>query len=449
MPFQSEKQRRFLHANHPEIAQRWERDYANGGILDITGDEEITTDDGNDIELTDYNAAFDDPKDLSAGVKTLFQAKDGGSYAIQGGVKNYKNSKMISVPKDWKSSPNHPDTELAYITKPEKDLLVKADLHNSLDGSVNKGPEGIISLNGWGDKDEGFADKSHGGGEKYSQPTYHHSVDTPDQKVAQKSIDEDKRKAELKNLIETGPGSDVEKYDTWEQKFQDIPGALDFKSPQHNPYKSKTNVDYTKSVYEESLANQKAKLKSWGLQQLIPLGIMIAMGVPLNLALKAFPKTISLSKNDIITLVKHSLPVAKAKKEYIAALENHKGGLLGQVDINNPNEMKSKIGTQISDITNEINNLTKTPDDDDTGGDGPVLPPQLGGPSTEEMATEYQDDWYGAIKEKQAQQKAFKEKIESEKLAREGNPIVSGTETDIIALRNSGGLANLFRVKNQ
>ena len=32
MPFQSEKQRRFLHANHPEIAKRWERDYANGGI---------------------------------------------------------------------------------------------------------------------------------------------------------------------------------------------------------------------------------------------------------------------------------------------------------------------------------------------------------------------------------------------------------------------------------
>ena len=47
MPFQSEKQRRYLHANHPEIAKRWEREYSNGGILDITGDEEITTDDGN------------------------------------------------------------------------------------------------------------------------------------------------------------------------------------------------------------------------------------------------------------------------------------------------------------------------------------------------------------------------------------------------------------------
>ena len=33
MPFQSEKQRRYLHANHPEIAKRWERDYAGGGFI--------------------------------------------------------------------------------------------------------------------------------------------------------------------------------------------------------------------------------------------------------------------------------------------------------------------------------------------------------------------------------------------------------------------------------
>jgi len=124
MPFQSEKQRRYMHANLPKIAKRWERDYAgggrigydegtispalkkrmlellmqgmpldeikeeaekqlkqdpyirermnipgspvvkeaaNGGILDINASEEIISDDGNDIELTDYNAAFDDP----------------------------------------------------------------------------------------------------------------------------------------------------------------------------------------------------------------------------------------------------------------------------------------------------------------------------------------------------------------------------------------------------
>ena len=83
MPFQSEKQRRYLHANHPEIAKRWERDYANGGILDINESEEIIDDDGNEIELTDYNAAFDDPNDLSTGVRTLFEAKDGGNIRLQ------------------------------------------------------------------------------------------------------------------------------------------------------------------------------------------------------------------------------------------------------------------------------------------------------------------------------------------------------------------------------
>jgi hypothetical protein len=31
MPFQSEKQRRYLHANHPEIAKRWEKEYTGGG----------------------------------------------------------------------------------------------------------------------------------------------------------------------------------------------------------------------------------------------------------------------------------------------------------------------------------------------------------------------------------------------------------------------------------
>jgi len=35
MPFKSEKQRRYMHANLPEIAQRWERDYASGGIARV------------------------------------------------------------------------------------------------------------------------------------------------------------------------------------------------------------------------------------------------------------------------------------------------------------------------------------------------------------------------------------------------------------------------------
>jgi len=76
------------------------------------------------------------------------------SYDVQGGVKNYLGKqKEVTAPVKWKSSPDHPETELAYITKAEKDLLVKKDLHGSLNGGVNRGPSGIMSLNGFGSKD--------------------------------------------------------------------------------------------------------------------------------------------------------------------------------------------------------------------------------------------------------------------------------------------------------
>jgi len=78
------------------------------------------------------------------------------SYDVQGGVKNYLGKqKEVKAPIKWQSSPDHPETELAYITKAEKDLLVKKDLHGSLKGGVNRGPSGIMSLNGWGSADPG------------------------------------------------------------------------------------------------------------------------------------------------------------------------------------------------------------------------------------------------------------------------------------------------------
>ena len=70
-------------------------------------------------------------------------------------IKNYlKDVKEITAPLNWKSSPNSPTTQLAYVTKPEIDLLVKANLHGSMDGKPNKGPKGIISLDGFGVDDE-------------------------------------------------------------------------------------------------------------------------------------------------------------------------------------------------------------------------------------------------------------------------------------------------------
>jgi len=73
---------------------------------------------------------------------------------VQGGAKNYLGKqKQVQAPIKWKSSPDSPETELAYITKAEKDLLVKKDLHGSLNGDVNRGPSGIMSLDGYGSFD--------------------------------------------------------------------------------------------------------------------------------------------------------------------------------------------------------------------------------------------------------------------------------------------------------
>ena len=87
------------------------------------------------------------------------------NYVMQGKVKNYLGKqKMVKAPKKWKSAPNHPETELAYITKAEKDALIKMNMYGSMNGKANKGPSGIISLNGWGDADRGTSDASYGGG---------------------------------------------------------------------------------------------------------------------------------------------------------------------------------------------------------------------------------------------------------------------------------------------
>ena len=69
---------------------------------------------------------------------------------MQGGGPNYLGKQRgVKVPVKWKSSPDHPDTELAYITEPEKQVLIALNMHGGLeDGKPNKGPKGVISLQG-------------------------------------------------------------------------------------------------------------------------------------------------------------------------------------------------------------------------------------------------------------------------------------------------------------
>ena len=78
----------------------------------------------------------------------------------QGGGPNYLGKQeTVTVPKKWLSSPDHVVAELAYITPREQKILLDADLYGSLKGKPNKGPGGIMSLQG----DLGGYDASPGG----------------------------------------------------------------------------------------------------------------------------------------------------------------------------------------------------------------------------------------------------------------------------------------------
>ena len=70
----------------------------------------------------------------------------------QGGGPNYLGKQeTVTVPKKWLSSPDHVVAELAYITPREQKILLDANLYGSLNGKPNRGPGGIMSLQGAGD----------------------------------------------------------------------------------------------------------------------------------------------------------------------------------------------------------------------------------------------------------------------------------------------------------
>jgi len=379
MPFQSEKQRRYLHANHPEIAKRWERDYAHGGILDINESEEIISDDGNEIELTDYNAAFDEP----TGVQSLFQAKEGGTPRRRYFTGAYGGG------------------------NPNEDRAAE-------ESRASRGPR---------DDPDRFG------------PT------TTSRSRIQDEKQEDFRQKEMAKTIATGPGSDWEKYDTdlVNMKGKSVMTPQEKYLANRNMIKEKYTGKSTQrlNALKSNYNKEKARLESKVNWAIVPKILGGLFGGPLTVGW-----------GDIKT-VKNIMDLDKLKKQHIADLTDIKESLLVDVDINNPNEMVNLDDTAFPDVMSELTELTKTRDDEDDRG-GPELPPQLGGPSTEEMATEYgQIDWLGRIRAGQQKYKDYLAKIEREKLAREDNPIVSGTEMDIIALGNSGGLANLFRVKKQ
>jgi hypothetical protein len=77
MPFKSEKQRRFLHANEPEIAKRWEKDYENEEEEIKVGSTVITN--YGEVVMVDE---IDNDSDIKGRPIYMGTDKDGGEHIL-------------------------------------------------------------------------------------------------------------------------------------------------------------------------------------------------------------------------------------------------------------------------------------------------------------------------------------------------------------------------------
>ena len=87
----------------------------------------------------------------------------------QGGIINFLGKQPeVTAPIRAQSHADSPPTQLAYITDAEKDLLVKANIHGSMDGKPNPGPAGLPSLDDFytTTDDKGNVQIGGGGGEQ-------------------------------------------------------------------------------------------------------------------------------------------------------------------------------------------------------------------------------------------------------------------------------------------
>ena len=126
MPFQSDKQKRWMYANEPEIAREWSDRYGamNGGIMDVASD-------GN----TRHDFA------------------------------NFTNGNNINVPTSFQARPQSQPVNLAYITPQEQGIL-----QTLKPGTPHEGPMGIPNYDsfdaagGYSNPGTGYSAASGGGG---------------------------------------------------------------------------------------------------------------------------------------------------------------------------------------------------------------------------------------------------------------------------------------------
>ena len=156
-------------------------------------------------------------------------------YEMQGGRKparNYlgKQKTVSNVPIKWKSGPDAPETELAYITKAEKDLLIKTDLHGSLKNGPNTGPDDIMSLDSQGDYTRDRSPGAYSGGASSqgggSPAQQSKGVGTSQQALRDRAMNEAHMKAILTGQKDIGQTTQTGKLT---RRYSDLPEWMNVK----------------------------------------------------------------------------------------------------------------------------------------------------------------------------------------------------------------------------
>ena len=344
--------------------------YVSGGILDITGDEQITTDEGNDISLVDES---------ETGVSTLFMKKGGRVPLRYGG--------------DTMGGPNDKSNDQGET--------------ESGSGFENTSPSSVSS----NDDNQG-SDHSHSrfdpGSGYYGEPTTTSTSGDNNTTYTDPimTLPERKRKEDLKNMA-----------NNWEKEWGKWDNPLDKYSYTGAGVKNRANlIDKTYNEKRAELEKQFGK----NLITKIALGFL---GVPVSIGFKD---------------VKAMKSMYDLEKQYKSDMQNLKDISVeqGWADFHHA------VDTPMQTIEQLMSDTIKVRDkDDDTSDDGPEAP--VVAPVTEEIQDSYAmvGDWmqgYRDLKAKQALSASLQEKWADERQWQQ--------ET---MFANSGGLANLFRVKNQ
>ena len=409
MPFKSEKQRRYLFANEPEIAKKWSKEYNMGGVASM---------------FRKRLAEGDDP--FYEAWKKVYETNPDAA-AMNENHDEYLEKYKLEMSMQTSDAPMEETEETTEVveetTDPLLNLFQPSDTLASDQAMTTlftpERPEGIMAA-------KGGRVAFQGGGRDASQDDFGGSTNSNDddkgetnrEKGIRESYQEAARRSSLSKTVSEGPGSDLEKYDTPEQRQQDkysgtTPGKVKKAKDIVNTALEKYNFEKNKfdKKYQDKVRNKI-------------IGAVLGKGMTLGLT-------------DVIGAVIDGMKVSGAKNDLLDSINTEIANLqeLGIPDFTPHTDTPIQTLEQL-----ELDLTQKDKDDDDTGKDDdpPVTPITL------EVDEEYA----------QGENLGFNMMTALDKI-RENQAIRSGlVARDIIQdnkpmLANKGGLAGLFRVKNQ